>query len=68
MSNEDKAKNSDHAGVWLATIGTLAGMATVIGLFNHWPTHETVGSLIVAVICGTLATLAFRAANRWREL
>lgn len=64
----DTADACQSAGVWMAAIGTLAGMATIIGFHNEWPAHETIGSLIVAAVCGTLAWLAFRAEARWRRL
>lgn len=63
-----KADACQSAGIWMAAISTLGGMATIIGFFNEWPAHETIGSLLVAAVCGTLAGLAFRAETRWRRI
>ena len=48
--------------IWsLATsLATLAAMATIIGVFNHWPTHETAGCFIAALLCGGLSVALYR--------
>ena len=52
-------------GLWsfAAAVATLAGMATFIGVVNRWPAHETIGSLIVCVVSGLLATILAKRAD-----
>lgn len=36
-------------------VAAFAGMATIIGVFNQWPAHETIGALIICVVCAGLS-------------
>lgn len=46
-----------------AAIATFALMATIIGFFNGWPAHETVGALVVFLAAACTALLADRASK-----
>lgn len=37
------------------TVAIFAAMAAIIGAFNQWPAHETIGALIVCVVCAGLS-------------
>lgn len=36
-------------------VAVFAGMAAIVGVFNQWPAHETIGSLIVCVVFAGLS-------------
>lgn len=49
---------------WFAAIAVLAGMAFIIGLFNQWPAHETLGSLAVCILTLIAAWVLWKVMER----
>ena len=42
------------------TVAIFAAMAAIVGAFNQWPAHETIGAFVVCLVAAGLSAMIGR--------